>query len=85
MPDPRLVERTCAFVVLSAQTPGADHDLSDVQAHLDARRLSKPYWPERIEVVDALPKTPSGKIKKFVLRAQAAALVQVREDKVVSK
>jgi cyclohexanecarboxylate-CoA ligase len=73
MPDPRLVERACAFVVL---TPGHTLDLLDVRDHLDAQRLSKPYWPERIEVVDELPKTPSGKIKKFVLREQAAALVQ---------
>ncbi len=79
MPDPRLVERACAFVVLE---PGQELDLFDVREHLDARRLSKPYWPERIEVVDELPKTPSGKIKKFVLREQAAALVQ---DKVVSE
>jgi 3-phosphoshikimate 1-carboxyvinyltransferase len=80
MPDPRLVERACAFVVLHAD---ADLDLAAVQEHLDARRLAKPYWPERIEVVDELPKTPSGKIKKFVLREQAAALVQ--DDKVVSQ
>jgi cyclohexanecarboxylate-CoA ligase len=73
MPDPRLVERACAFVVLA---PGHALDLLDVREHLDARRLSKPYWPERIEVVDELPKTPSGKIKKFVLREQAAALMQ---------
>ena len=26
------------------------------------------YWPERIEVLDALPKTPSGKVQKFKLR-----------------
>lgn len=73
MPDRRLVERACAFVVL---TPGHTLDLMDVRDHLEGRRLSKPYWPERIEVVDELPKTPSGKIKKYVLREQAAALVQ---------
>ncbi len=79
MPDPRLTERACAFVVLE---PGCELDLYDVREHLSSRRLSKPYWPERIEVVDELPRTPSGKIKKFVLREQAAALVQ---DKVVTE
>jgi cyclohexanecarboxylate-CoA ligase len=79
MPDPRLVERACAFVVLA---PGTDLYLEAVQAHLDEARLAKPYWPERIEVVEELPRTPSGKIRKFVLREQAAALVQ---DKVVSE
>jgi cyclohexanecarboxylate-CoA ligase len=78
MPDPRLVERACAYVVLS---PGRELELGEVQAHLDRARLAKPYWPERIEVVGALPKTPSGKIKKFVLREQAAALVH--KEKVV--
>ena len=72
MPDPRLVERACAFVVLG---PHRELELDEVRDHLDAARLSKPYWPERIEVVGALPRTPSGKIKKFVLREQAAALV----------
>jgi cyclohexanecarboxylate-CoA ligase len=81
MPDLRLVERACAFVVM-APGAGGDLELAAVQDHLDARRLSKPYWPERVEVVDALPKTPSGKIKKFVLREWAAALV---EDKVGMK
>ena len=40
--------------------------------YLDSCRVSKTYWPERLELVDALPRTPSGKIQKFVLRAQAA-------------
>jgi acyl-coenzyme A synthetase/AMP-(fatty) acid ligase len=58
-------------------------ELAEVQDHLAGARLAKPYWPERIEVVEALPRTPSGKIQKFVLREQAAALVQ--EDKVVTR
>jgi 3-phosphoshikimate 1-carboxyvinyltransferase len=81
MPDPRLVERACAFVVLEASRE--ELELAEVQDHLAGARLAKPYWPERIEVVEALPRTPSGKIQKFVLREQAAALVQ--EDKVVTR
>jgi cyclohexanecarboxylate-CoA ligase len=73
MPDPRLVERACAFVVAA---PGTNVDLEAVQGHLLSAGLSKPYWPERVLVVDELPRTPSGKIKKFVLRERAAALVQ---------
>jgi acyl-coenzyme A synthetase/AMP-(fatty) acid ligase len=30
--------------------------------------VAKNYWPERLEVLDALPKTPSGKVQKFKLR-----------------
>jgi acyl-coenzyme A synthetase/AMP-(fatty) acid ligase len=39
-----------------------------MQAYLDERRVTKTYWPERLQVVTELPRTPSGKIQKFVLR-----------------
>jgi cyclohexanecarboxylate-CoA ligase len=35
--------------------------------------VAKPYWPERLELVQTLPKTPSGKIRKYVLRELIAA------------
>jgi acetyl-CoA synthetase len=35
------------------------------------RRLSTHAFPREIEFVDELPKTPSGKIQRFVLRNQA--------------
>ncbi|HEX3616673.1 MAG TPA: AMP-binding protein [Solirubrobacteraceae bacterium] len=69
MPDERLGERACAFVVLA---PAGEFDFEKMQQYLDAQRVSKPYWPERLEIVDALPYTPSGKIQKFVLRDQIA-------------
>jgi 3-phosphoshikimate 1-carboxyvinyltransferase len=70
MPDERLGERACAFVVLH---DGGELDFDKMQRHLDAQRVAKPYWPERLEIVDALPYTPSGKIQKFVLRDRLAA------------
>ena len=73
MPDARLGERACAFVVL---TPGEQLDFEKMQQYLDAQRVSKPYWPERLEIVEQLPYTPSGKIQKFVLRDQIAAEMQ---------
>jgi cyclohexanecarboxylate-CoA ligase len=72
MPDERLGERACAFVVLE---DGAEFDFAEMQRHLDANRMSKPYWPERLEIVDELPRTPSGKIQKFVLRDRVSALL----------
>jgi 3-phosphoshikimate 1-carboxyvinyltransferase len=69
MPDERLGERACAFVVLE---PEGRFDFETMLEHLDRRRVSKTYWPERLEVIDELPKTPSGKIQKFRLRDQAA-------------
>ncbi len=69
MADERLGERACAFVVLADND--IDLDFPSMQAYLDGRRVAKPYWPERLELVAELPRTPSGKIQKFVLREQA--------------
>jgi 3-phosphoshikimate 1-carboxyvinyltransferase len=74
MPDERLGERACAFVVAEAHEE-SEFDFEAMVDYLDSRRVAKPYWPERLEVVDSLPRTPSGKIQKFVLRAQARELV----------
>jgi cyclohexanecarboxylate-CoA ligase len=68
MPDPRLAERACAFVTLK---PGVTLDMRNLQQHLEAQRLSKTYWPERLEIVPEMPRTASGKIQKFVLRDRA--------------
>jgi cyclohexanecarboxylate-CoA ligase len=73
MPDERLGERACAFVVL---TGDGELDFATMQAHLDAHRLTKTYWPERLEVVSELPRTPSGKIQKFILRDQARGVAE---------
>jgi len=73
MPDERLGERACAFVVLE---PNAAFDFAEMQRHLEADRLSKPYWPERLEIVDELPRTPSGKIQKFVLRDRISGVTE---------
>jgi cyclohexanecarboxylate-CoA ligase len=73
MSDERLGERACAFVVLHA---AAELDFVAMQQHLDANRVSKTYWPERLEIVETLPRTPSGKIQKFILRDQARQLTE---------
>ncbi|MFD5063681.1 AMP-binding protein [Streptomyces sp. NPDC058394] len=64
-PDPRTGERGCAFVV---PRPGCDLTLAQVSEHLAAREVATRKFPESLFVVDALPYTPSGKIKKFALR-----------------
>ncbi len=65
-PDDRLGERACAVLVPQDEPP----TLQEVQAHLSLVGMAKNYWPERLEVVSALPRTPSGKIQKFALREQ---------------
>lgn len=68
-PDARLGERGCAFVVLR---PGTAFTLDDLQAYMADCKVAKQYWPERVEVVTDLPRTPSGKIQKFKLREAVA-------------
>ncbi len=72
MPDPRLGERCCAFVVTRQ---GQAVALADLVAFLEQNGVSRHYMPERLEVVPEMPKTPSGKIQKFRLRAMARDLV----------
>jgi cyclohexanecarboxylate-CoA ligase len=65
MPDPRLQERACVFVV---PKPGETLTLTELVAHLDAQQLSKHKFPERLEIMPEFPMTPSGKIQKYRLR-----------------
>ncbi|PWR20979.1 AMP-binding protein [Zavarzinia compransoris] len=68
-PDLRLGERACAFVVLRE---GASFSFEAMIAYLKEQRMAQQYFPERLEIVDELPRTPSGKIQKFRLREIAA-------------
>jgi cyclohexanecarboxylate-CoA ligase len=67
-PDARLGERACAFVVLR---PGQTLDLAAVQTYMAENKVAKQYWPEHVEIVADLPRTPSGKVQKFTLREAA--------------
>jgi acyl-CoA synthetase (AMP-forming)/AMP-acid ligase II len=47
--------------------------LDDVRAYLEPAGLARQKWPERVRDVDEFPRTPSGKIQKFVLREKLRA------------
>ena len=71
-PDPDRTEIVKAFIILHAGfTPS--HALSDELTTHVKRRLSAHAFPREIEFVDSLPKTPSGKIQRFILRNQEIA------------
>ena len=70
MPDERLGEKVCAFVILR---PGRSLCLDDVRAHFAGRKVARQKTPERLEIVDDLPRTASGKVKKFELRERLRA------------
>ncbi|WP_208634667.1 AMP-binding enzyme [Rhizorhabdus wittichii] len=68
--DERLGQRAVAFVV-----PAADMQptLKALTQWLDDKGVAKFKWPERLEIIDSLPMTPSGKVRKEELRALLTA------------
>ena len=66
MPDERLGERSCAYVVLKA--PHHSLSLEEVVAFFSRKRVAKYKYPEHLVVIEKLPRTASGKIQKFLLR-----------------
>ncbi len=70
MPDERLGERACAVVVTR---PGQTLDFEAMVSFLKEHKLAIQYIPERLEVLEAMPATPSGKIQKFKLREMIRA------------
>jgi cyclohexanecarboxylate-CoA ligase len=80
MPDPRLIERACAFVTLR---PGQSLTLDRLRRHLAGEEIAKHFWPERLEVIEEMPRTPTGKIQKFVLRERARSLLPEAEANAV--
>lgn len=72
-PDPVLGERACAFVVLK---PGSTMTLSSLLDFLKAEKMSVWQMPERLELLDELPKSAGGKVMKNKLREYVAAKVQ---------
>jgi cyclohexanecarboxylate-CoA ligase len=65
VPDPRLGERACAFVVLRE---GERLDFAEMVVYLEKYQLARQYLSEYLEVLPQMPMTASGKIQKFQLR-----------------
>lgn len=70
LPDDRTGERVCAVVV--PQDPAAPPTLEDVLAFTVEAGLAKQKTPEQLEIVDRLPRNPTGKVLKFELRDRFA-------------
>jgi fatty-acyl-CoA synthase len=64
VPDDRWGERPKAFVVLR---PGASAEPEEVRAHVRGR-LAGYKCPDAVEMLDELPRTSTGKVRKTVLR-----------------
>ena len=65
MPDEVFGERVCLYAELE---PGAALELPELVGYLRERGVSPEWFPERLVVVDALPRASGGKIAKGELR-----------------
>lgn len=66
MPDEVFGERVCVYAELR---PGTKLTLEDLTAHLTERGVSREWHPERLIVLDTLPRSSGGKVAKGDLRA----------------
>jgi cyclohexanecarboxylate-CoA ligase/acyl-CoA synthetase len=65
VPDPRLGEKSCAFVV---PREGKSLTLKELTDFLDGMGIAKYKLPEFLRIIDELPMTPTGKVQKFKLK-----------------
>jgi acyl-CoA synthetase (AMP-forming)/AMP-acid ligase II len=65
--DPRLGERVGA-VVVPATSSDRVPSIEALGVFLTERGLARNKHPEHVVVVDSLPRTPAGKVQKFILR-----------------
>ena len=66
IPDPLLGEKACCFVQLVAENKMT---LEELTAYLGTKKISKNKWPERLEILDEMPLTPTRKVMKGSLSA----------------
>jgi 2,3-dihydroxybenzoate-AMP ligase len=71
MPDPRLGERTCAYIVVQ----GEPLTMAGIREHFTQLQVAKFKWPERIEHLTEIPRTQVGKMDKKLLQADIAAKI----------
>jgi acyl-CoA synthetase len=66
MPDNVFGERVCVYVEVR---PGWESiTLGDLTDHLASRGVTKEWFPERLVILDALPRSSGGKVAKGELR-----------------
>lgn len=73
MPDAKMGEKVCAFIVPEGDARVTIEELADYLQH--ERKIAAQKCPERIIFIEELPATATGKIKKFELRQIAAQRV----------
>ena len=67
----------CACVVL--KDPDDEFTLEDLTNIADRQGLARYKWPEFIEIVDALPLSPAGKVRRLALRESILGRIGSRD------
>ena len=82
MPDDILGERSCAYLSLQ---DGGTLELAGMREFLAARGVAQFKWPERIEIVNELPLTNVGKVRKSELRRDIAEKIAAERAALASR
>lgn len=79
MPDERLGEKACAYVVL--KTGVTSMSFEEVFKHFESHQVAKFKYPERLEIIDIMPRNPTGKIQKYILRQNICNALGINKEK----
>lgn len=60
--------------ICASLRPGHSLRLDELKTHLDARGVTREWWPERLAILDSLPRSSGGKIAKGELRDRISEL-----------
>ncbi len=74
MPSETTGEKGCAFII---PQPAMTIDMAEIRRFLDAEGLARQKFPEHLVLVGDLPRVPSGKVKKDVLRIEAKKIAEM--------
>jgi cyclohexanecarboxylate-CoA ligase len=77
LPDPKTGERACAVVAVEQ---GHTFGFDDMVAYLKSSELRVQAIPEQLELVEAVPRNPAGKILKHTLRETFSPPAQTGRD-----
>ena len=75
MPDAVFGEKVCVYAELA---PNCELSLAELLDHMRQREVSKENLPERLVIVDAIPRSSGGKVAKAALREDIR--VRLREE-----
>lgn len=76
MPEERLGERICAYVVLKEGVESLE--LKDIIEYMRQKKSPKRYWPEHLVIIDKIPRTDSGKVRRYLLKEDLIKRMEVK-------